>query len=268
MRSLEFWGLVCALAVVAYVGGGWFRRSANYRNKDQPAPRTWLQLGLQLAYFLGLPYIVLIFGLIPARFFGLKGLTQIIIPPDAQSAGAVLRSFFSQFANMAFTWLPDIGLMAGAGAMLGGLFLLYTWLYMRGQFSLEQMEPSPATNSPPLSSSIYPSKLEAIFDVAHLSFYRAAVWFISDSLYLGVLGSLFLVLVEYLLLNLHPRTDFQVQNQTLFRYGLALIASILFLTIPNIWLNLVFHLAIIIAAEAMLRIGLNYYYRYEDNPVG
>ncbi len=237
--------ILCLLSVITFAGSYWladkFIQEENFLCLKLKT--KWLPTILQAIYFLGLPYLTLITGLLPARFFGLKGIEFFLIPDLGQPIPSVIDTLFTQIGNVLFTWLPDFGPMASTSMVLGAIFVLYLGFY------LQAIRPAHPT--------IYQSKVGIVFDAVHWAFYRAAIWLIVGSIYVGFLGGLILVLVEYTLANWLRKFPTLLQQQFLLRFSLGLLSSISFLFVPNLWLTLTFHGILTIVSEGMFKIFSN-----------
>jgi hypothetical protein len=237
--------VLCLISAITFAGSHWL--TDKFAQKENPfclkfKPK-WLPAILRAIYFLGLPYLTLITGLLPARFFGLKGIEFFLIPDLGQPISSVSGTLFTQAGNILFTWLPDFGPMASTSMVLGAIFVLYLGFY------LQAIRPTQTT--------IYQSKVGIIFDAAHWAFYRAAIWLILGSIYAGFLGGLILVLIEYILANWLRKFPTLLQQQFLLRSSLGLLTSITFLFVPNLWLTLTFHGILVIVSERMLKVFSN-----------
>jgi len=222
----------------------WLQQSkADQFNLVKPA---WFQTGLQIGFYLGLPYFMLVMGYLPARFLGLKGIAFLIWPNFSQPASAVIDFVLTQIGKFILTWMADIGPAAAAGAGLGGMMLLLYWLY------LQALKPNPE-----LELRVYHSKIGLIFEVMHWAFYRAIIWYLVDSIYLGTMISLAVLAVEYSLAGRLGNFSAGDQRQYLLRFSLGLTTSILFLFAPNLWLIFLFHFLMVIMVEELSRIALN-----------
>jgi len=239
MTSPTLIGVLGFVSVVTFVGSHWLARKSG-QNKFLGFLKTdWLQTTLQVIYFLGLPYLTLITGLLPARFLGLKGVELFIIPDLNRSISGIFGALFIQAGHILFIWLPDFGPMAFSSALLGGVFVVYLGFYLRA--------------IRPARMTIYQAKMAIIFDVVHWAFYRAIIWFATGSIYLGFLGGLILIMLEYLLAGYWGKFSNTQQQQFLFRFGLGLLTSITFLFAPNLWFTLIFQGILVMVSQGMFK---------------
>ncbi len=193
---------------------------------------------LQLIYFVGLPYLALLSGLIPARLFGLKGW---------DSASQLFSDAFSrqlpadwqlQLSSILKLWASDVGILAGILASLTGVGIIFGWLYLRGG---------------KIQSFILPSFAQWIIDIIHWSFYRAVIWRITDDLYLSVLGGIVLILVEYLLVYKVGGESETAGSQRVIRFAGNVMMAIGFLFAPNLWvMGILFLIALQFANVLMI----------------
>lgn len=175
---------------------------------------------LQLIYFIGLPYLALLSGLIPARLFGLKAWDSISRLIVTLITRQLTSDWKTQLGIITQAWSADASASIGIIASLIGVSLFFGWLYLRG--------------SSPKRVTI-PSHSQWIVDIIHWSFYRAAIWRISGDLYLSVLGGIFLVLIEYLLVyKLGTKKDAS-ETQLTIRFVGNTVVSVAFLFAPNLW---------------------------------
>ncbi|MFQ5576391.1 MAG: hypothetical protein ACE5G8_05310 [Anaerolineae bacterium] len=177
-------------------------------------------------YYLGFPYLALVSGLLPARLLGLKGLQSPALPDFTQPAPQVINALLLQAGDVLHIWLPDIGPWVSTGSLLGGLFVAVVWLYVRGGGPRQDTSPFP----------IYESWAGVAFDVVHWGFYRAAVWLVSGSLYLGVVGGVAVMLFEQTVAGRLGRGTVPDTQRQLLRFGLGVVTSVTFLFAPNLWL--------------------------------
>jgi len=262
---LFFFGLA---SILVFLGGVWVAHKLQQTEKLTFLGASWLQTSAQMLYFLGIPYLTLILGLIPARFFGLRALISTTDPNSNQSILNILERLLTQTGDLVLAWLPDLGSMAPTSALLGAIFILYTWFYLqalRGYLRPANPVSSPAKVNGAIDSEpyfspmlLYPSKTWIIFDIAHWAFYRAIAWFVLGTIYLGIFGGLVLILVEYTLASRLSRFSTAEQQRYLFRFGLGLVTSIIFLFTPNVWLILIFQTVLVIMTEGLFKVVGNF----------
>ncbi len=216
LLPLPVWVLGSFLTFVLAGNALWLaRHSAAVRS----LPGQWLVQAGRFCFYLGIPYLVMggwplepYRGLLPPQDLGLVGLG---------GAWTVNR------------WLEAAA--TGAGVVLLGLTLLLLAWFNAGRFPLAA---HPGSAWQPLVDGLYAQ--------VHWAFYRAALAAIWGNLYLGFLGGLALVMLEWLAsLAWHwswrqPARAGAVWLQA----GLALLTALLFLLSHNLWVCLAAHWAV------------------------
>ena len=91
----------------------------------------WPTSVLRFAYYIGLPYIALILGVVPGRYLGLVGPGRLQEP--ASGPTPTLLEQIRDHLSLAFlSWLPDVGTIVGLGVIvmlfLGGAVIMATGL--------------------------------------------------------------------------------------------------------------------------------------------
>lgn len=219
LSPLSFWllgsVLVCALATNAL----WLARAfASQSQAVLLARTTWAQGLWQIVrflFYLGIPYLVL--GGWPRRPF--QGLLSL------QDMG---------FVGLGGSWTVTRWLgAAGTGLGLGSVALMILLLARRH-----------ANHVPPFSRHPWwVIVIEVVYLEVHWVFYRAALTFQSNSLYLGVFAGLGLVYVEWAVSPFWRwgwRQESRAAGQWL-RAALALASALIFLLTQNLWICLVVH---------------------------
>jgi hypothetical protein len=222
----------------------------NQRRTNIPWARRfsegWAVSVWRFAYFIGLPYVALILGVLPARYLGLVGLNRLQARQSFPSGFEHLSEparFLAQIRNnvslIVLDWLPDVGKLASlvlvALVLLGVAWLGYgyfRWRFLSGlrRVSTFQMKG-------------YPSLVQVVYQAVHWSFYRGAVWLLADDLYLGVVGGMVLVGVEWMLDAgwLHQVQDPLAGEPPRIDASILVATSSIFLFVPNLWLLLPAH---------------------------
>jgi hypothetical protein len=87
------------------------------------------------------------------------------------------------------------------------------------------------------------SLVQVIYQAVHWSFYRSAIWLLTDDLYLGVVGGILLVAGEWMLApRWAERVGQRLAWEELLMDASVLIAtSVIFFFVPNLWLLLPVH---------------------------
>ncbi|MCB0192626.1 MAG: hypothetical protein KDJ65_11840 [Anaerolineae bacterium] len=181
---------------------------------------------VEFFYFVGIPYITLLLGLLTWEHLGLTGLSSFNLI-DWNSN--IILELQQATTLLLLSWLFDSGiaLLAGGTALL--LLVAVRWGLARQAVRLT-----------PLNSSW----INVIYDACHWAFYRAIFWGITGDLYLGTVLGITAVLSEWIVVA-------KLRNQALFPSHLLINAIILVLTAttffysPNLWLLLPFHGAMV-----------------------
>ena len=214
----------------------WMVAAQLARRRDVPLARRlsagWAASILRFVYYIGLPYTALVLGVLPGRYLGLVGLNRL----QTDAAGGVGAGFLVQLRDAAslavLDWLPGVGALLSLGAIML-LLLSVAWLgYSRARRGLSPGSEMSGAPSP------FPSVAQAGYQAIHWSFYRSAVWLLTDDLYLAVVGGILLVGVEWLL---DPGRMAGVRRAPwaegpLMDAGLLIATSAIFFFVPNLWL--------------------------------
>jgi hypothetical protein len=199
----------------------------------------WAASVLRFVYYIGLPYIALVLGVVPGRYMGLVG------PGQSQDTLSGLESGFlarirDYLSLVILSWLPDVGTVVALGAITL-VFLSVLWLgyaYLRGSVV------SGSGISPlPLRSGYNLGLLQVIYQAVHWSFYRSAVWLLADDLYLGVVGGIIIVGGEWVLDSgwMHKVRHAQAGEVLLIDASVLVATSLIFFFMPNLWLLIPAH---------------------------
>ncbi len=222
----------------------------NQRQKNIPWVRRfsegWTVSVLRFAYFIGLPYIALILGVLPARYLGLGGLNRLQATQSFPSEFEHLTEpgrFLAQIRNnvslIVLDWLPDVGklvsLVLVALLLLGVAWLGYGYFRWRILSGLRRIST--------FRMKGYPSVVQVVYLAVHWSFYRGAIWLLADDLYLGVVGGVVLVGLEWILDAgwLHQVQDPSAGEPPRIDASILVATSSIFLFVPNLWLLLPVH---------------------------
>jgi hypothetical protein len=213
----------------------------------------WAASVLRFGYYIGLPYVALLLGAVPARYLGLVGPSQRQDSPSGLESGffVQLRDYLSL---VILNWLPDVGTLVALGAVTL-LFLSITWLgyaYFRGNVL------SGSGIGPSLLRDGYSfGGLRVIYQAVHWSFYRGAVWLLTDDLYLGVIGGIVLVGGEWMMDSRwmqkirHPHAG----EALLIDASVLVATSLIFFFVPNLWLLIPAHWLLGLAGRRVVLLG-------------
>jgi len=247
MNHITITAILAAMSVVVALEAEWLKGKINtnkYFGWLAKEPTTGV---FRAIYFLGFPALALVSGLIPARFFGLKGLEVLNLAtlPHTDNAKEIAAFALTPFGEVLQTWMPDFGPMLASAALLSGLFFLYFWVY------LTTLKPVAAKEK--ITLRIYPSIGNLFFDGIHWSFYRAASWLILGSLYLGIVGGLAVLLVEYALASRVGNFSTELQQQYVFRFIFGLLTTVAFFFAPNLWFSFGFLYILAVCTQRLLQ---------------
>lgn len=237
--SQQGWaGGLILFSLLLSVGWVWLK---NKRVNDQ-VEEQWLGRTAQFFYFVGVPYVGIVLGIVPARLLGLKGLENFVL---VDLAGVPFQQIVAEiqyaFVLILLEWLVDSRATIIAGLMalilLGGIQLgLVRWAIGVGTGS-------------------HPSILRIIYDGLHWAFYRAIFWLITDDLYLGVVLGASLVILEWMLVAWLQKNG-QAQQQLLMNIIILILTAAVFFYSPNLWLLWPVHLAMVIITQVSLKIQI------------
>ncbi|MFQ5610614.1 MAG: hypothetical protein ACE5H9_00610 [Anaerolineae bacterium] len=247
MHQLTLAAALGAMSVVVVVEATWLARSLSAEPRFRRLSDSWLPTLCRILFLLGLPYIALISGLLPARFFGLTGLADLVSVNLNQPGPRLLVELQLLLGAILLAWLPILGraLLVGLGALLAvGLALI---VYHRS--FLRPGRPSPAD----LPGPVYASSVDLLLDAVHWSFYRALVWLLAGNLYVGVWGGVILIGLELTTAAYVGKISPEQHQQYLWRFMLAVLTSLCFFFAPDFWLILVLHFGLVWLVQAGLR---------------
>jgi hypothetical protein len=180
----------------------------------------WVEEAIRFVYYLGIPFLAALNGLLPADLLGIQGTEWV----DGQG--------FQGFPWE--EWVQGIGLMAAAVVAMVAMWLVGRWVCNRAGW---------ATVSPDLPGPLWQRLLHAFYDQIHWAFYRSGPILWLGDVYWGTFAGLALTLVEILL---NPSVRWSLRNSEtagppVFRLGMAWITALLFLATQNLWLTIGFH---------------------------
>lgn len=215
---------------------------------------------LRFAYYVGLPYAALVLGVVPARYLGLVGFDRLQTgaPPlrafDAALNGwQLLARIRDAISLMLLSWLPDLGAISGLAATML-LLLSVTWLGY--SFFRPGVAPVSGAGLSFLGRDTTPSALRAGYQAIHWSFYRSAVWMLTGDLYVGFIGGILLVSVEWMLdPGWMARVHTPAAEGPLLDATLLIATSVIFFFVPNLWLLMPIHWLLAIVSRRMLVLG-------------
>jgi hypothetical protein len=223
----------------------------------------WAASVLRFGYYIGLPYMALILGVVPGRYMGLVGLGQ---PQDSLSGSesGLLAQIRDYLSLVILNWLPDVGTVVAWGTVTL-LFLSVTWLgyaYLRGNVVSGHRS---GLSSPRGGYRL--GVLQVIYQAVHWSFYRSAVWLLTGDLYLGVIGGIILVGGEWMLDAgwVHKARHARAGEVLLIDASVLVSTSLIFFFVPNLWLLIPVHWLLALVSRRVVVLG---YERAGDNRSG
>ena len=200
----------------------------------------WAASVLRFVYYIGLPYLALILGVVPGRYLGLVGPGRLREPVSGPAPG-FLAQIRDHLSLVFLSWLPDVGTIVGLG-VVAMLLLGVTWLgyaHLRGIVASGDK-----INLASLQDRKAPGVVRVIYEAVHWSFYRGVVWLLTDSLYLGVVGGILLVGAEWMLDSgwVADVRRAQTRDVLLVDASVLVATSVIFFFVPNLWLLLPIHM--------------------------
>lgn len=226
------YGPAMALAILSLalpVGWSWLKGKRIKAGVGQMINEQWWNPAARFFYWVGLPYLAIISGVLPPRFLGLKGLENFI--------SISLTGDFSAELQKAVTIMLLEGVIDG-NVMLGvGLAALLILTGIR--LGLAQLGLG-------LGAGYHDaSVLDTVYDSLHWAFYRAIFWVITGDLYLGVVWGAAWQLLEWAL-SAWVQKSWPAQKQHFLTNTIILIlTSMIFFYSPNLWLLWPVHLALV-----------------------
>lgn len=212
----------------------------------------WAASILRFVYYIGLPYIALILGVVPGRYLGLvgRGLAQDI--PSGSDIGFLTRTR-DYISLVILNWLPDVGTVVVL-ATATVLFLAITWLgyaYLRSNIISGSVSPL----SQPSGYGV--GAIDVIYQAVHWSFYRSAVWLLTGDLYLGVFGGIILVAAEWVLDAgwMHKVRHAKTGEIPLVDVSVLVATSLIFFFVPNLWLLVPVHWLLAVFSRRAMVLG-------------
>lgn len=183
---------------------------------------------IRFGYFVGLPYLGLLFGWLTPSLLGLRGLEYFTLM-DLTGANVVLQ-FLQALTLMLVAWLLDGGATLAAG--LAAALSLFCFCRALTRQGVEL-------------GGLQQALLDVIYYTLHWAFYRATFWALTGDLYLGTVLGIGAVMLEWILIErLKGRWPFLEQQFLLNTVVLVLTATVFFYS-PNLWLLIPFHWAMV-----------------------
>lgn len=213
---------VGGMSVIIAIEAEWVRSHIlppQYRNWfSSPA----ISAILRIIYFLGLPYFLLIRGLLPPRFWGLSGWNSLATIATPLPVADFLAHMFNTIGRVIYLWIPDIGAVFSTAAILGGFLVVLLMLYLR--------------EKPAIGKWYTISVGQIVFDIVHWGLYRAILWVVLGNLYLASIGGMIIIAIEWSIAGKFGNHTLTTIENTTFRFALGVIAVTGFMFVQNLWL--------------------------------
>lgn len=176
----------------------------------------WVEEMIRLLYYLGIPFLAAVNGLLGADLLGISGTDW--------AGGESVQGFSWD------DWVQGVGL-----ATASALSVLGVWFAGR----LTSRRAGLVSVRLALHSPLWQRLLHTLYDQVHWAFYRSGPILWLDDVYWGTFGGLALVLLEA---ALNPALRWALRNPEtagppLFRLGMAWVTAFLFLATRNLWLT-------------------------------
>jgi hypothetical protein len=194
-------------------------RSIDRWHSNQLTP--WVEEAVQFAYYLGIPFLAAINGLLGADLLGISGTDWL--------DGKNIQGFLWE------DWAKGLGFAATAV-----LAIVVVWF--SGRPRARQAGLAMVTVGP--IGPLWQRLLHTLYDQIHWAFYRSGPILWLGDVYWGTFAGLALVLLEA---ALNPALwwslrSLETAGPPLFRLGMAWISALLFLATHNLWLAIGVHL--------------------------
>jgi hypothetical protein len=200
----------------------------------------WLVEAIRFVYYMGIPFLAAVNGLLPADLLGISGNKGI----DSRST----QGFPWE------DWVQGLGLALAAVVVIMGVWFV-------GRVVSRHAGLVPSTQG--LPNPLWQRLLHAVYDQIHWAFYRSGPILWLGDVYWGTFVGLALVLLET---ALNPALWWSLKSPDtagppLFRLGMVWISALLFLATQNLWLSIGVHL--VLAGLLVGREGNGYLDVYE-----
>lgn len=201
----------------------------NGRADDSRPPLSYL---FELLYFVGLPYLAVVLGVLPPRLLGLTGAEYAALINWNRPLFIQLQQTFTLAFLEGLFYLPATLATGSLALLLFG----FIWLRLK--------DITPPTRRQTL--------LHTLYFALHWAFYRAIFWRITDDLYLATVWGVALVLLEVALVSLAQQRPI-VRTWTLQQALLLVLTALVFFFSPNLWLLLPLHWLMVTLTNSLSR---------------
>jgi hypothetical protein len=268
--ELNLWMALSILTYVISVNLAWrWRRPrpgrlASWIEKVKGWPLAgWLLQLLRFAYYVGLPFCLLLNGDVVER--SLRRFLGFGIPLGFLMRGVLLPRAMGLGGLTTSEWFARVGMGIALG--LGAFFLMALgwWYFTRSVRTLtwgQAASPDPGASvgepvviaSPPPNQAWWVILWEAIYAEIHWAFYRAGPIILLDNYYAGVFLGFLILSLEWWT-NPAWRHGWDPVGQrpdVMLRWSLAFVMAIIFLFTRNLWLAIPLHWAIEMGCRHLL----------------
>jgi len=219
------------LSVAVLAGAGYLKQTQNRLDRP-PLTEQGVRRLAQFFYYVGLPYLTIILGILSPHLLGLTGLEYFNLINWRSQAWAIQLQQATTL--MLLEWLLDSQETIFAG---GAALLLFTglWLLWRNH----QLTPVARSQS----------IIQTIYQALHWAFYRAIFWALTADLYLGVVLGSSLIILEWTLTYNIARQPFLQKPQFFIDIIVLVFTATIFFYSPNLWLLLPIHWVMVAMAN-------------------
>lgn len=215
------------ISTALVVGWTWLKENREYNYSRIIEIETgWPGRLARFFYFVGLPYLAVITGLITTRSLGLKGLEYLSLIEGG--AGLTAQVQYSVVLILLEWWLDS---WAGLGLGIAALVVLAGIRLSLVRAGVEW------------TAGSFPGILAIIYQGLHWAFYRAVFWTMTGDLYLGVILGTGWVIVEWFLVGSLEKTWSGRPQPILVNMMILILIAAIFFYSPNLWLLWPVHLA-------------------------
>jgi hypothetical protein len=186
---------------------------------------AWAYEAIRFFYYLGLPFLVVVTGILGSDLLGVSGTDWV--------AGKSVQGFLWE------DWARGFGLALAA-------FLAVMGIWVVGRLIARNATLTPVIRGIP--GPPWYLLLNALYDQIHWAFYRSGPILWLDDMYWGTIAGLALVMLE---LALNPAQWWSLKSPeaagpALIRLLMAWVSALLFLATGNLWLTTAVHFAVVL----------------------
>jgi len=222
MTDQAWWAAGFALrSLVLGVGWSWLRpKNRSWQNVEE----QWPGWTARFFYFVGLPYLAVISGVLSTRLLGLKGLEYFILidVESVSESGRLVAEIQYASLLMLLEWFVDSNSMIVAG--------LVALLVLAG------VTIGLARAGVVVAGGSHTTMTGVIYYGLHWAFYRAVFWLITDDIYLGIVWGAALVILEAIFAARVQGNWNDQQPQFLLNSIILILTAAVFFYSPNLWL--------------------------------